>query len=81
MRSLTSEERQKASVTGGVRVEESTGPAALAGVQPGDIISRVNNTPVSNAAQLRDELDNAGRNVALLVQRDGLPIFVAIDTG
>lgn len=81
MRSLTSEERQKARVTGGVRVEESTGPAALAGVQPGDIISRVNNTPVSNAAQLRDELDNAGRNVALLVQRDGLPIFVAIDIG
>jgi serine protease Do len=81
VRSLTSEERQKARVTGGVRVEESTGPAALAGVQPGDIISRVNNTPVSNAAQLRDELDNAGRNVALLVQRDGLPIFVAIDIG
>ncbi|CAE6724659.1 trypsin-like peptidase domain-containing protein [Paraburkholderia domus] len=81
VRSLTLEERQKARVTRGVRVEESTGPAELAGVQPGDIISRVNNTPVSSAAQLRDELDHAGGNVALLVQRDRLPIFVAIDIG
>lgn len=81
VRSLISEERQKARLTGGVRVEESSGPAALAGVQLGDIISRVNSTPVSSAAQLRDELDNAGGNVALLVQRDGRPIFVAIDIG
>ncbi|OAJ51755.1 serine protease [Paraburkholderia ginsengiterrae] len=81
VRSLTSEERKKARVTGGVRVEESTGPAALAGVQPGDIISRINNIPMSNPAQLRAELGKAGSNVALLVQRDGHPIFVAIEFG
>lgn len=81
VRSLTSEERQKARVTDGVRVEQSTGPAALAGVQPGDIISQIDNTAVSNPAQLRDELGKAGSNVALLVQRDGHPIFVAIEFG
>ena len=80
-RSLTSEERRKAGVTGGVRVEQSAGPAAQAGIQPGDIISQVDNAPVSSAAQLREELNNAGNNVALLVQRDGHPIFVAIELG
>ncbi|SOF01786.1 serine protease Do [Burkholderia sp. OK233] len=81
VRSLTSEEKRKAGVTDGVRVEQSSGPAALAGIQRGDIVSRVDNTPVSNAAQLRDELKNAGNSVALLVRRDGRPIFVAIDLG
>ncbi|NYH18854.1 trypsin-like peptidase domain-containing protein [Paraburkholderia bryophila] len=81
VRGLTSEERRKAGVGGGVRVEQSAGPAALAGIEPGDIISRVDNTAVSNAAQLREKLSNAGSSVALLVQRDGHPIFVAIDLG
>jgi len=81
VRSLTSEEQRKAGVSGGVRVERSAGPAALAGIQPGDIISRVDSTLVSNPAQLHDELSKAGSNVALLVQRDGRPIFVAIDSG
>ncbi|AJZ56760.1 PDZ domain protein [Paraburkholderia fungorum] len=81
VRCLTSEELRKAGVSNGVRVERSAGPAALAGIQPGDIISRVASPPVSNAAQLRDELSKAGSNVALLVQRDRHPIFVAIDFG
>ncbi len=81
VRSLTSEERQKGRITGGVRVEESSGPAALAGIEPGDIISRADRTQVSKPAQLRDELGKAGSNVALLVQRNGHPIFVAIDFG
>jgi len=81
VRSLTSEERQKGRITGGVRVEESSGPAALAGIEPGDIISRADRTKVSKPAQLLDELGKAGSNVALLVQRNGHPIFVAIDFG
>jgi serine protease Do len=81
VRSLTSEERQKAGVTDGVRVEQSSGRAALAGIESGDIISRVDRTPVSSPAQLRDELSKAGSKVALLVQRNGHPMFVAIDFG
>ncbi|RKE25248.1 serine protease Do [Paraburkholderia sp. BL23I1N1] len=81
VRSLTSEELSKAGVNSGVRVERSAGPAALAGIQPGDIISRVASTPVSSPAQLRDELSKAGSNVALLVERNGHPVFVAIDLG
>lgn len=84
VRSLTSEEQRKEGVTG-VRVEQSTGPAALAGIQPGDIISRVDSSSVSNAAQLRERLNNTGNNagnsVALLIQRDGHPFFLAIDLG
>jgi len=81
VRALTSEERQKLGVASGVRVEQSAGPAALAGIRPGDIISRVDNTPVSNFTQLRHELHNAGGDVALRVRRDGQPIFVAINLG
>ncbi|CAN7775006.1 trypsin-like peptidase domain-containing protein [Caballeronia sp. LjRoot31] len=79
--SLASEVQRKAGVTGGVRVEQSSGPAALAGIQPGDIISRIGNAPMSSAAQSQEELNNAGNNVRLLVQRDGHPIFVAIELG
>jgi len=81
VRGLTSEERRKFGVAGGVRVEQSAGPAALAGIRPGDIISRVGNTPISNVTQLRHGLQNAGSDVTLLLQRDGQPIFVAIDLG
>nr|WP_274389593.1 trypsin-like peptidase domain-containing protein [Paraburkholderia tagetis] len=75
VRSLTSEEQRKAGLPGGVLFERSTGPAALAGILPGDVISRVNNRPVLNAAQLREQLDRARNRVALLVQRDGQPMF------
>jgi len=81
VRALTSEERRKFGVAGGVRVEQSVGPAALAGIRPADIISRVDNTPVSDVTQLRHELHNAGSDVALLVWQDVEPFFVAVDLG
>ncbi|WP_242684216.1 trypsin-like peptidase domain-containing protein [Paraburkholderia hospita] len=81
VRSLTGEERRKAGVSDGVRVEESEGPSALAGIRRGDIISRVNNTPVSNATQLRQQLDHSGNHFALLGLHNGLPRFVGVEAG
>jgi serine protease Do len=71
-----------AEVSGGVRVEQSAGPAALAGIRPGDIVLQINHVPVSSPAQLRQKVHNARNNtVALLVLHDGHQIFVPLDLG
>jgi len=67
----TSEELRRAGVTGEVRVEHDAAPAALPGVQPGDVISRVGNTRVSNLAQLPEELNTSSSDAMLPIQRDG----------
>lgn len=81
VRGLTPQERQAAGVSGGVRVEQSVGPAALSGIQPGDIILMVNNARVSSAAQFRQRIGKNGNSVALLVKHDGHQMFVTIEAG
>jgi serine protease Do len=66
---------------GGLMVEDATGAAAAAGVQPGDVVLSLNNQPVKSVEQLRGLVDKAGKHVALLVQRDGARMFVPIDLG
>ncbi|QRX82397.1 DegQ family serine endoprotease [Glaciimonas sp. PAMC28666] len=78
VRPLSPDERQQAGVTGGLVVGEVSGPSALAGIQAGDVILSVNGTAVSSAEQLRQLANKAGKNVALLVQRDGQKIFVPL---
>ena len=46
LRPLTPEERDQAGVSGGLVVEESSGRAAEAGIQQGDVVLSVNGTPV-----------------------------------
>jgi serine protease Do len=80
-RPLTPDEQQEARVKGGLLVEEAAGPAASAGVQPGDVILALNGTPVRSVAQLRGLLAGSGKHVALLVQRDGTQLFVPVTLG
>jgi len=81
VRPLTSEERQQAGVEGGLMVSKAGGVAAEAGIEAGDIIVAVNNTPVKNAQQLRSLVDRAGKHVALLVRHGDASEFVAINIG
>jgi serine protease Do len=81
VRRLTSDEKHRAEVSGGVRVEQSAGPAALAGILPGDIVLQVNHASVSDPAQFRQRMSGAGNTVALLVLRDGQQMFVPLDLG
>jgi serine protease Do len=82
VRPLTPEEREEAGVAGGVVVvDASNGPAADAGIEPGDIVLAVNNTPVMSAQQLRTLTEKAGKHVALLVKHGEAKIFVPIDMG
>ncbi|WP_434667084.1 PDZ domain-containing protein [Paraburkholderia sp. A3BS-1L] len=81
VRELTPDERREVGAKGGVRVEKSVGPAAFAGIEPGDIILMVNNTRVSSPDQFRQKVKKSGNAVALLVLRNGERIFVTLDMG
>ena len=65
----------------GLLVEESTGPAATAGVQPGDILLAVNGIPLTDVARLREAAAGPARHVALLVQRGESQIFIPVARG
>lgn len=81
IRPLTPEEQRQAETNGGVLVQEVSGPAARAGIQPGDIIVSVNGERVSGAEQLRSLIAKAGKRVAILVERGDSRIFVPVDLG
>ncbi|MFO0235056.1 MAG: PDZ domain-containing protein, partial [Burkholderiales bacterium] len=65
----------------GLLVESAGGPAAQAGIRPGDRILSVNGAPVATVAQLRDRVKAAGDEVALLIQREDARVFVPLRLG
>ncbi|BDG02325.1 DegQ family serine endoprotease [Anaeromyxobacter oryzae] len=81
VRPLSPDERRQVGVDAGVVVEGADGPAARAGIQPGDIVLAVNGTHVKSVEQLRSLVDRAGKHLALLVDRGDARIFVPVDLG
>jgi serine protease Do len=83
VRPLTPEERRQAGVVGGAVVEDedAAGPAARAGIQPGDVVLAVNGAPVSDVESLRGLVAKAKGRLALLVQRGDSRLFVPVDLG
>ena len=77
---LTDEEMNRLDITVGVRVVDAEGAAAEAGVQRGDIITRLNHRDVDSPATLREIVDELpeGRTVPMLVLRNGNPVFLAV---
>jgi Do/DeqQ family serine protease len=58
----------------------STGPAADAGLQPGDVIQEVNRKPVADVDSLRAAVKASGERPALvLVHRKGESLFLTIE--
>jgi serine protease Do len=80
VRPLTSDEKQEVG-HGGLVVENASGPAALAGIQPGDVIVSVGSTKVTTIEGLKKQVDKSGKNVALLIERNGQKIFVPVRVG
>jgi serine protease Do len=67
--------------TQGVVVEsvESSGPAAAAGIQRGDVIQEVNRQPVRSSADMRAAIDKGGNKPALLlIDRRGQTVYLAV---
>ncbi|MGH8209096.1 MAG: DegQ family serine endoprotease [Steroidobacteraceae bacterium] len=78
VRQLEAEEKEQVQTTGTLVVEEVAGPAAAAGVQPGDIILGINGKRVKTVKELQDSAQTSGKNVALLIQREDAQIFVPL---
>jgi serine protease Do len=78
VRPLETQEKAQVQTAGTLVVEEVAGPAAAAGVQPGDIILGINGKRVKTVKELQDAATASGKNVALLIQRDEAQIFVPL---
>ncbi len=55
------------------------GPAAAAGLRPGDVVLEVGREPVRDAADLEAKLEAAGAKLLLLVQRGGETFYVPLE--
>jgi len=78
---LSKEQQQELQVTGGLVVENVEGTAArAAGLQQGDVLLAIGNVQIRSLAQFNDFLKQVakGRNVALLVRRGEIVLYVAI---
>jgi serine protease Do len=81
LRPLSPQEKRAAGVSSGMLIEDTTGPAALAGVQAGDVLLAVNGAPVQSLDQVRALVAKSDKSVALLIERDGSRIFVPVRLG
>ena len=81
VRPLTRDEKEQVETEGSLVVEEVSGPAAVAGLQPGDIILGVNGKPVTSVQQLRGAVKSQQTTVALLVERGNAQVFIPIRIG
>ena len=81
VREASASELSRLDLKAGVVVTQvSEGPARQAGIQAGDILVTLHNTPINSAADLADAaaaLPEDG-TVAALVNRDGTPRFLAL---
>jgi serine protease Do len=81
VRPLTADEKKQVDTDGSLVVEEVSGPAAAAGLQPGDIILGVNGKQVTSVQQLRGAVKSQQSTVALLVERGNAQVFIPIRIG
>jgi serine protease Do len=81
VRPLTDDERQEASLPGGVVVQQASGPAAAAGIEAGDIIVAVDGHVIRGVEQLRKLIAQADDSVSVTVVRDGEEASVNVTLG
>ncbi len=81
VRPLKPDEQQELHTRGRLVVEDVSGPALAAGLQAGDVVLGVNGAGVATVADLKREVERAGRSVALLIQREDAQIYIPIDLG
>jgi serine protease Do len=78
VRPLAPQEKEQANTQGSLVVEEVSGPAQAAAVEPGDIILGINGKRVHSVRELQEAAKTAGKSVALLIQREDAQIFVPL---
>ena len=78
VRPLTGSEQQRLRTVGRLVVQDAVGPAALAGVEAGDVLIMVNGVPVESVVEFRKAVEDSDGTVALLIQRGNAQIFVPV---
>jgi len=81
LRPLQPDEKRESGIANGLMVEDVSGAAARAGVEPGDVILAVNGTPAKSVEQVKAVVAKADKSVALLIQRGEDKIFVPVRIG
>lgn len=78
VRPLNANEKGRLGTANGVVVERVEGPAARAGIRPGDVILALNSEPIDSADELKSMVARSRDRVALLVQRADSKFFVPV---
>jgi serine protease Do len=78
VRPLSDGERQANALAAGLVVNAVSGPAANAGIQPGDIVLALDETPVTSREQLATLAARDGNVVALLILRDNMRSIISV---
>jgi serine protease Do len=79
IRPLAPQEKAQARTSGSLVVEGVTGPAEVAGVEPGDIILGVDGRRISSVGELESEAKaKRNKSIALLIQRESAQLFLPI---
>ncbi|MCM2253641.1 MAG: DegQ family serine endoprotease [Ramlibacter sp.] len=81
LRPLQEGEKRQAGVSEGLLVQQASGAAARAGVEPGDVVLAVNGTPARSVDQVKSLVAKSDKSVALLIQRGEDKIFVPVRIG
>jgi len=78
VRELSAQEKTQLKTTGSVVVTDVDGPAAEAGLRPGDVILGANRTRIGSVAELREAVKGSVRAVAMLIQSNNQQRIITI---
>lgn len=81
LRPLEPVERRQSGIAAGLVIEDASGAAQVAGIEPGDVLISVNGRPVNSIEQVRALVSKASKSVALLIQRGSDKIFIPVRIG
>jgi S1-C subfamily serine protease len=78
MHALSDDERRSTGLAVGMMVDAVHGPAASAGIQPGDVVLELNDTLLETPDDVQSLEANGGSVIAVLIQRNNARKFVSV---